>query len=319
MFRVHENTSGQKSDTMRTILSKQQLFSLVVSVSLSVFMVTVVAYGATITISNRGVGSGTSTPGAALGVQGAAIIDDFVWANAFISTSTSQRSGIGTTSPGTEFSVHGAVLVEDFVWSSALMATSTSQHSGIGTTSPGTEFAVEGAVIVDDFVWTGALTATSTSRASGFGTSSPGADFAVAGAALFDGKLTADYFNATSTTATSTIEWSLTTATSSLQVDGVTGRVVIGATTTMPQSGVMGRTGGNPDIGLTVTGTGSGASATGTVYIAGGGASGGELIIKSGDGNNCVSMVATTGASDPDTAAQLFANLLTVRVVACPK
>src|SRR3989344_4306073 len=102
---------------MRTLFSKRHFFTLAVSVLLSVFMVGVVAYGATMTISNRGLGSGTSTPGAALGVQGAAIIDDFVWANAFISTSTSQRSGIGTTSPGAAFAVRGGVFAEDSIWS----------------------------------------------------------------------------------------------------------------------------------------------------------------------------------------------------------
>ena len=230
---------------MKSFFSKRYFLATVVSSLLSVFTVAVVAYGATMSISSTGLGSGTSTPGAALGVQGVAI--------------------------------------------------------------------------VDDFVWTGWVVGTSTAHNSGFGTSSPGAFFSAQGAGLFNGVVTANYFNAISTTATSSSKFSLEVATSTFKVDGVTGRVVVGATTTLPQAGVMGRTGGNPDIGLTVTGTGSGANATGTVYIAGGGASGGELIIKSGDGNNCVSMMATTGASDPDTAAQLFANLLTVRVVACPK
>ncbi|MEK7564648.1 MAG: hypothetical protein AAB501_00205 [Patescibacteria group bacterium] len=230
---------------MKSFISKRYFLATVVSSLLSIFTVAVVAYGATMTISSTGLGSGTSTPGAALGVQGAAI--------------------------------------------------------------------------VDDFVWTGWLVGTSTAHASGFGTTTPGADFAVAGSALFDGKVTGDYFNATSTTATSSIRWSLTAATSTFQVDGVTGRVVIGATTTLPQSGGMLQTGGNSEIGLTITGTGNAANATGTIYVAGAGASGGQLIIKSSDGNNCVSIMAQTGAVDPETAATLAANLLTFRVVACPK
>ncbi|MDP3800092.1 MAG: hypothetical protein Q8Q90_01580 [bacterium] len=232
---------------MKSFFSKRYFLATVVSSLLSVFTVAVVAYGATMTISSTGLGSGTSTPGAAVAAQGAGIFDGFVSANYFTATSSITSWVMGQV--------------------------------GIGTTTPGYQLGVDGA-------------------------------------ALFGGFVTADYFNATSTVATSTNKFSVEFATSSFKVDGISGRVVIGATTTLPQAGVMGRA-FNPDLGLTVTGTGN--SATGTVYVAGGGASGGEIIIKSGDGNNCVSMVATTGASDPDTAAQLFANLLTVRVVACPK
>jgi len=229
---------------MKAIFSKRHIFTSAVSILLSVFTIAIVAYGATITISSTGIGSGTSTPGAALGVQGGAI--------------------------------------------------------------------------VDDFIWTGALTATSTSRASGFGTTSPGAEFAVAGGALFDGRVTASSYAATSTSATSTLKWSLDVATSSLQIDGVTGRIVIGATTTLPDSDVQGRA-FNPDPALTITGTGNAASATGTLYVAGGGANGGEVIIKSSDGNNCVSIMAQTGTVDPDTASKVVGDLLTFRVVACPR
>ncbi|MBI2453953.1 MAG: hypothetical protein HYV54_00010 [Parcubacteria group bacterium] len=265
---------------MRTILSKQQFFSLAVSVLLSVFMVAVVAYGATITISNRGVGSGTSTPGAALGVSGAAI-------------------------------------VEDFVWSSAFIATSTSQHSGIGTSSPGVDFAVEGNVIVDGFVWTSSLVATSTSMASGFGTTTPGADFSVVGNALFDGGLTASFFNATSTTATSTLRFGITFATTTA-VDGNSGRMAMG-TTSVPNAGVMGRT-SNPDPALTISGVGNAAGATGTLYITGE-TGGGEIIMKSANGTRCVSIMANTngltmGGSGANSGV---AALLSAQIVPCPK
>ncbi|MDP3764307.1 MAG: hypothetical protein Q8Q95_01670 [bacterium] len=140
---------------MKSFFSKRYFLTTVVSSLLSIFVVAVVAYGATMTISNVGLGSGTSTPGAALGVQGAAIIDDFVWANAFVATSTSMASGFGTTSPGAEFAVAGGALFEGRVIASSLESTSTVASSfggalGISTSSPWALNSISGVVGTTD-------------------------------------------------------------------------------------------------------------------------------------------------------------------------
>lgn len=265
---------------MRTILSKQQFFSLAVSVLLSVFMVAVVTYGATITISNSGVGSGTSTPGVALGVHGAAIVEDFVWANAFI-------------------------------------ATSTNQHSGIGTSSPGADFGVEGNVIVDGFVWASSLVATSTSMASGFGTTTPGADFSVVGNALFDGGLTASFLNATSTTATSTTRFGMNIGTTTV-LDGNSGRMAIG-TTSAPDGDIMGRT-SNPDPALTISGVGNSAGATGTLYITGETGGGEIILKSANGTRCVSIMANTNGLTMGASGANAgVAALLSAQIVPCPK
>lgn len=223
---------------MRKYFSKQQFVTSTAAILLSVFAVAVVAYGASI-MDTASVGSGTSTPGAALGVKGAGIFEDFVWANAFIGTSTSQASGFGTTSPG--------------------------------------------------------------------------ADFAVASGALFGGPITASAYTATSTTATSTIKFGLDVATSSLIIDGITGRVAIG-TSTLPDADVVAAT-ASDDPTLTIAGLGSTANATGTLYITGGSqGGGGQIILKSVDGTRCVAVSAATAGGAQDTGVSL-----TAEIVDCPR
>lgn len=233
---------------MKNIISKRYFFTSAVSVLLSVFMVAVVAYGAS-TMDTASVGAGTSTPGAAVGATGAGIFDGFVSANYFTSTST------GTS------------------WVMGQM--------GIGTTTPGAQLAVDGM-------------------------------------GLFNGIVEADSFVATSTSATSTIKYSLDIATSSLQVSGFSGQVVVGATTTLPNADVLGRD-LNPDPALTITGVGNAAGATGTLYVSGGGINGGEIIIRSSDGFNCVSLTVLSGNVDPFTSNIALATLLNAKIVACPR
>lgn len=194
-----------KIKNMRTFVSKRYFFAAALSVLLSVFTVAVVAYGATMTISSGGLGSGTSTPGAAIGAKGGAVIEDFVYMS---------------------------------------------------------------------------------------------------------------YFTATSTTATSTVRFGLDVATSSFKVSGNSGQVTIG-TTTVPDADVANTMAVDP--ALTVSGVGSAYNATGTLYVAGGGATGGQIIIKSSDGTHCVSLIATAGANALDASALSAATLLTAKVVACPK
>ena len=241
----------------KIISNKQRFFVSFVAVFLSVFMVVVVAYGDTMTISSGGVGSGSSTPGAAVAARGGILADDFVTASVFNATSTTGvswfegRVGVGTTSPSSTLNDQGGL-------------------------------AVEGGAIIGDFIYTSS-------------------------------------FTATSTTATSTVRFGLQVATTSLFVDGNSGAVTIG-TSTVPNSGDIGNTTVTPSF--TVSGVGPAYQATGTAYIAGGGASGGEILLKSTDGNNCVSLMATTGALDPNTdtaGTQLVSTLVSARVVACPR
>ena len=227
---------------MRTLFSKRHFFTSAVSVLLSVFTVAVVAYGASV-MDTASVGSGTSTPGAALSAKGEAIIEGFASVGYIFSTSTWHSSGFGTASPGTEFDV--------------------------------------------------------------------------AGSALFDGVITASNYVATSTTATSTIKTSLDVATSSLQVSSYSGQVVVGATTTLPNADVANTQAVDP--ALTVTGVGAAASATGTLYVAGGAGNGGQIILKSSEGTHCISIIATGGANALDASGLSAATLLTTKVVACPR
>ncbi len=270
---------------MRNFISKRNFFTSAVSVFLSVFMVAVVAYGAS-TMDTASVGAGTSTPGASLGVKGAALIEGQIWADNLIATSSAISSGFGTTAPGAEFTVSGSGIFEGFVSSNYFTSTSTNTSWVMGQV--------------------------------GIGTTTPGAQLAVDGMGLFNGIVEADSFVATSTSATSTLKWSLDVATSSLQVSGVSGQVVIGATTTIADGGVMGRD-LNPDPALTITGTGNAASATGTLYVSGGGINGGEIIIRSSDGFNCVSLTVLSGNVDPFTSNIALATLLNAKIVACPR
>ena len=265
---------------MRTILSKQQFFSLAVSVLLSVFMVAVVAYGATITISNVGIGSGSSTPGAAVGAKGAGLFEGFVHAAYFRSTSTSESSGFGTTSPGAEFAVSGAGLFEGFVHADYFTSTSTNTSWLLG----------------GNF---------------GLGTTTPGAKLDVRGSGLFDGTVSASSLVATSTTATSTLRYGMQIATTTT-VDGQSGRWVIGSST-IPNADVANT--GAIDPGLTISGVGSAGAATGSLYITGE-TGGGQIIIKSTDGTRCVSITATGGTGALDASPSTG---LTLKVVACPR
>ncbi len=232
---------------MKTLFSRRDLFAVFASVFLCVFMVGVITYGATMTISSSGIGSGTSTPGAAVAAQGAAIFEGFVSANYFTSTSSLNSWLMG--------------------------------NLGLGTTTPGAKLSVRGGALVDDFVMM-------------------------------------SYFTATSTTATSTIQFGLEIATTSLFVDGNSGAVTIG-TSTVPNADVAGTMSVDPSF--TVSGVGSAYQATGTVYVAGGGTTGGQIILKSSNGLNCVSIMAGTGANAVGAEAMIATSLLDVDVVECPR
>jgi len=70
---------------------EKSFWAYAMAIGLSVFMVAAMVHGAT-TIDTGSVGIATSTPGAALGVKGAAIIEGFIHADYFYSTSTSDST-----------------------------------------------------------------------------------------------------------------------------------------------------------------------------------------------------------------------------------
>ncbi len=233
------------SKKIYSLINQRHFFTSAAAILLSVFMVTVVAYGASM-MDTATVGAGTSTPGMAVSAKGGGLFEGPVGADFFYSTSTDTswllggNFGLGTTTPGAKLAVHGGALVEDFV--------------------------------------------------------------------------NASYFNATSTTATSTTRFGMLLATTSI-IDGYSGRMALGTTTISSAANIAVAA---VDPALTISGIGSAASATGTLYMAGGGASGGQIILKSSDGIRCLSLTATNGATllDATPATPLG---LTIKTISCPR
>ena len=117
---------------------KRQIMAVFISVALSVLFVSIAAFGATY-VDTDSVGIATSAPGGALGVKGVAIVDGFVSANYFTSTSTNSswifgNLGLGTTTPGAFLGVKGAVLVDGFLLADYFTATSSGSET---ISSPG--------------------------------------------------------------------------------------------------------------------------------------------------------------------------------------
>ncbi|MFY9493258.1 MAG: hypothetical protein WAP55_02180 [Minisyncoccia bacterium] len=235
----------------KIINNKQRFFVSFAAVFLSVFMVAVVTYGAT-TINTSSVAVATTTPGAALAVKGEAIVEGFVHADYFKSTSTNPswtmgRFGIGTTTVSSDVNNDGGL-------------------------------AVAGGAIIGDFIYT-------------------------------------SYITATSTTATSSVRYGFGIASSSLLVDGLSGAVSIG-TTTWADADVTGTL--TIDPSLTVGAVGAAQNATATVYIAGEGGNGGQIILRSSNGANCISIMADSVANAVGAVGGA-ADFLSVDVVECPK
>lgn len=303
------------------------------SVMLSVFLVAVAVYGAT-TIDTITVGVGTTTAGAAVSVKGAGLYEGFVHADYFKSTSTNPswlfgNLGIGTTTPGAAVAVDGAGIFDGFVSAGYFTSTSTNTswlfgNLGIGTTTPGTAVAVDGAATFDGFVGANYFTSTSSLDSwllggLGLGTTTVSdtlnadGSLAIEGAVIVGNNLVTSFLKATSTTATSTISgYGLTVASTTFNVDGVTGAVSIG-TTTFPDADVANT--GTVDPAFTVSGIGNADNATGTIFLtneaAGGG---GQIILRSTDGAGCISITATRGATGIGGTVGL-----TTKIVACPK
>ena len=235
-----------------SLLRGKQFVAVALAVLLSTLVVALVAQGTTY-VDTDSVGVATSSPGDALGVKGGAVIEGYVSAGYYTSTSTASSWVFG--------------------------------NFGIGTTTPGVKLAVK------DVIDTGFLTAEDSVKTS--------------------------YFVATSTTATSTLSrYGSSLASTTITIDGQSGRMAIGSTS-VPTAAVANTQAVDP--ALTIQGQGAAASATGTLYVSGGGANGGQIILRSSSGTRCVSIMANTGANGLDASALGANDLLTFKVVACPK
>lgn len=127
---------------MSFVLSRgKQIIAVVLSIILSTLVVALIVQGVTY-VDTDSVGIATATPGAAFGVKGEAIVEGFVSAGYYTSTSTSNswllaNLGLGTTTPGTRLGVldaadiAGILTVEDHFKTSSLIATSTTATSTI--------------------------------------------------------------------------------------------------------------------------------------------------------------------------------------------
>ncbi len=158
----------------------------------------------------------------------------------------------------------------------------------------------------------------------GVATDTPGAYLAADGGILGETIVAANnmktsFFIATSTTATSTLSsFGANLASTTIVIDGSSGRMAIG-TTSAPDGDIV--AGMMVDPALTISGQGGATNGTGTLYVAGGVATGGQIILKSSDGQGgkCISIIAKAGAFDIGATGVGPENLLVVKVISCPK
>ncbi len=186
---------------------------------------------------------------------------------------------------------------------------------GAGTSTPGAALGVKGDSIVEGNMLASSFTATSTGFYVGIGTNTPGAALGVKGGVIVDSFVYMSSFTATSTTATSTTKFGMTISSTTI-VDGYSGRWALG-TTTIPDADVANTQAVDPSF--TIAPLGSADTATGILYIAGEGESGGQIIIRSSDGEHCISIMANGLGVALDASATSAATLLTTKVVACPR
>src|SRR3989344_7471208 len=96
---------------MSFALKGKAILPVILSVLLTTLVVAFVAQGITY-VDADSVGVATSSPGGALGIKGAAFIEDFLSLTSLFATSS---VGIATNTPGAELGVSGAGLFEGFV------------------------------------------------------------------------------------------------------------------------------------------------------------------------------------------------------------
>lgn len=264
---------------------KRQIITFIASVVLSLALVSMMAFGATY-IDVDSVGIATDTPGAALGVKGAALIDGFLVADYITATSTSVASGFGTTSAGAEFAVAGGALFEGGLTASYLKATSTVASSiggnlGLATTSPGQALSMVGTLLVNNTASSTFLGGLYVRDVGGITTQS---GITVTGGDIeSSGKLTI------TSAATSSITGAFTVDSTTLVAEAGGNGVGI-ATSSFP-----GLTG---DVSATVS-VGAGAAST-TLFLSGGPTVGASIILRSSDGDDCVVIIANNAEADAD-------------------
>lgn len=260
---------------------KRQIITFIASVVLSLALVSMMAFGATY-IDVDSVGIATATPGAALGVKGAALVDDFLLANNLIATSS------------------GSILQ----WENG-DATSTTYAVGVGGFgSVKGNWNVDATSSASSFIATNTLGVASSSIDS--------AQFAVVGDSVLGGRLAVTDIVDVQGTGTSTYDGGLIVDSTTLIVDSSGSRVGIG-TSTWPT--VMG--GGGVNSNETVYLSTGGGAASSTLYLAGSASTGSALILTSTDGQGCVAIMATVGSIDE--AADATAPTLSITSVPCPR
>ena len=244
------------------------------------------AFGATY-IDVDSVGIATATPGAALGVKGAALVDGFVWADYIVATSTSVASGVGTSSPGAEFGIGGGLLVEGGITGSYLRASSTVASSfggslGVGSSSPAaTTLGVIGTLLVNN-------TASSTFL-GGLYVRDVGGITTQSGITVTGGDIESSGKLVITSSATSSITGAFTVDTTTLVVDAGGNGVGV-ATSSFP--GITG------DVSATLS-VGAGTAST-TLFLSGGPTVGSSIILRSSNGTDCVLIVANAADADAD-------------------
>ncbi|GEM_PF-3066389 len=339
---------------MTYILShKKQLVSIALSVVLSFLFISMIASAVTY-INTASVGIGTSTPGAALGVKGGALVDgflraDYIWATSTTASSIGGNLGLASTTPGAMLAVKGLALVDGGVWADYVVATSTSIAMGFGTSTPGAEFSVDGGALFGGGVTVSYLKSTSTVTSSfggnlGIGaTTSPGLMLGVEGYGVVKGDWNvAGTTTVSSVIATSTVNIGTSSPTvgaqlnvagsgyfsSGLGVGAATtssgGFIVKGSTIGFLVDGTSNRVaigtttfpGANPENSALAPDFIVSGAASSTVYIAAEGAGGSQIILKSTDGNGCVAISAAAGGKVIGSQNEGIG--LTVKVVGCP-
>lgn len=336
---------------MTYILSrKKQLVSVVLSVVFSFLLVAMVASAVTY-IDTDSVGIGTSTPGAALGVKGGALIDGFLVADYIRATSTTASSiggnlGLASTTPGAMLAVKGFTIHDGGVWADYIVATSTSIAMGFGTSTPGAEFSVDGGALFGGGMTVSYLKSTSTVTSSfggnlGIGaTTSPGlmfglegygnvkGDFNIAGTSTLSSIIATSTVNVGTSTPTVGAQLNVagsgylssglgvgaaTTSTGGFIVKGSTLGFIVDGASNRVAIGTSTLPGDNPEGTNVAPDLTVSGSASSTVFLAAEGGGGSQIILKSTDGNRCVAIQSTAGTGAIGTAATL-----TVKIVGCP-
>ena len=195
--------------TLKSYIRGKQVFTIIASVLLSVFLVVLFVYGATtistnistdgtLAVTGLNASFGTSTPGAALSVKGAGLFDGFVSANYFTATSTTDSwflggLGLGTTTVSDTLNADGSLAIEgsaliggvltvstikststtDVIFAGALDVRESATSTFIGginiTTTGGLSSAVGLTITGGDIESSGKLTVTSVANSSFIG------------------------------------------------------------------------------------------------------------------------------------------------------